>query len=61
MEDVAGFWATQDDVKKVLKGVNELDGQSAANYLAEGQIRNKSQSCEICINWNLGRKKSGKS
>ena len=52
---MAGFWATQDEVKKVLKEVNEIDEQAVTNYLAEGNAQTKSQSCNMCRNWNLDR------
>ena len=54
---MAGFWATQDEVKKVLKEVTEIDEQAAVNYLAEGIAQKRSQSCEMRKNWNLDREK----
>ena len=44
---MAGFWDTQDEAKKVLKEVNEIDEQAVASYLAERSARKKSQSSEI--------------
>ena len=54
---MAGFWAAQEEVKKVLKEVNELDEQAVMKHLATGRGRNESQSCRMCLNWDLDRGK----
>ena len=54
---IAGFWATQEEVKMVLKEVHEIDEQKVIKYLADGKSQKRSQSIQMCHNWNLDRKR----
>ena len=47
---MASFWATQEEVEKDLKEVNEMDEQAATQYLAEGKSQIEWQSCKMRIN-----------
>ena len=51
---MAGFWATQQEVKQALRDVNEVDEQAAKRYGGSDQ---RSQSSTVRKNWDLDRTK----
>ena len=50
---MAGSWATQSEVKQVLKEGSEMGEQAAVSFLAERSAENKSQSSIMRKNWNF--------
>ena len=55
-QQIAGSWATQQEVKQTLKETNEKDEQKALYYLA-AECDTASQSSRMRINWGLNRTK----
>ena len=53
--NMAGFWATQEEVKKALKEANEVDEQPVVQHLANRKGQMESKSCTMCRNWDLDR------